>query len=72
MKTLLEQKSVLKALEYLEKDDERTLAELMELCIIPAPSNDEGKRAEYAKRKFEEIGLQDVYIDEVLNVHGGC
>ena len=41
---------------------------LLELAQIPAPSNDEGKRAEYVKNKLESWGAEGVYIDEALNV----
>ena len=41
---------------------------LLELAKIPAPSNDEGKRAEYCKNKLESWGAEGVYIDEALNV----
>ena len=41
---------------------------LLELAQIPAPSNDEGKRAEHVKNKLESWGAEGVYIDEALNV----
>ena len=70
MKSLLKCKDVLKALDYIKSDDDRTLYELLELCKIPAPSHDEEKRAEYVRNKFEEIGLDDIFIDEVNNTYG--
>lgn len=41
---------------------------LLELAQIPAPSNQEEKRAEFCKNKLESWGGQGVYIDEALNV----
>lgn len=38
------------------------------LCRIPAPSHQEGKRAEYIKNWLEEKGCKGVFIDEALNV----
>ena len=39
-----------------------------ELCMIPAPSHHEEKRAEYCKARLEEWGAVGVYIDDALNV----
>ncbi len=41
---------------------------LCTLAKIPAPSNDEGLRAEFVKNWLEGIGAKDVYIDDALNV----
>ena len=41
---------------------------LLELARIPAPSNDEEKRAQYCKEKLESWGAEGVYIDDALNV----
>ena len=41
---------------------------LLELAKIPAPSNQEEKRAAYCKEKLESWGARGVYIDEALNV----
>lgn len=70
MKRLMENKRVREALEYIRWDDERTLRELLEMCVIPAPSYHEKEKAEYVKRKFEEIGLESVRMDEIWNVTG--
>jgi acetylornithine deacetylase/succinyl-diaminopimelate desuccinylase-like protein len=58
------------ALSYIRRDAERTFGEQLEMCEIPAPSFQEKKRAAYVKNKFEEIGLENVYLDEVGNVLG--
>src|SRR5207247_7168400 len=36
----------------------------------PAPTGAEGRRAAHGAELFREVGLQDVLIDEVGNVHG--
>ena len=41
---------------------------LLELARIPAPSNQEEKRAAFCKEVLERWGGQGVYIDEALNV----
>lgn len=70
MKKLMNHEKVRAALEYIRKDDERTLGELLEMCVIPAPSYHEKEKAEYVKKKFEQIGLSDVQMDDIWNVTG--
>jgi len=70
MKRLLDKNCVVDALQYIKEDNERTFQELLEMCQIPAPSYQEKEKAEYVMRKFKEIGLQDVHMDEVYNVFG--
>ena len=41
---------------------------LLELARIPAPSNQEERRAEFCKTWLERMGAEGVYIDEALNV----
>ena len=41
---------------------------LRKLCIIPAPSHHEEKRAEFCKNFLEECGAENVYIDSAKNV----
>ena len=70
MEELLRCEDVQKALQFLQEDDERTLQEHLEMCQIPAPSYEEGEKAEYVRKKMVETGLSDVHIDEVGNVLG--
>jgi tripeptide aminopeptidase len=42
----------------------------MELIRVPAPPFGEGKRAEWLRDRFVQLGLQDVEIDKVGNVIG--
>ena len=53
---------------YITENTELMYATLKELCLIPAPSHFEHKRAEYCKNWLEKIGAKGVYIDEALNV----
>lgn len=39
-----------------------------ELCLIPAPSYFEDRRAEYILKYFKDAGIDNAYIDEVKNV----
>ena len=70
MERLCEDQLIYKALEYIKKDDERTLCELLEMCQISAPSYMEKKKADYVLNKFQEIGLSNVHMDEIWNVFG--
>ncbi len=54
--------------EYVSENKEFLLQTLKELCLIPAPSHHEEKRAEYCKKWLENAGAKGVYIDEALNV----
>lgn len=70
MDELLKCTDVQEALQFLREDDERTLREHLEMCQIPAPSYEEGEKAEYVRKKMVDAGLSDVHIDEVGNVLG--
>jgi cell division protein FtsW (lipid II flippase)/acetylornithine deacetylase/succinyl-diaminopimelate desuccinylase-like protein len=70
VKRLLEHAGVQAALSYIRQDAERTFGEQLEMCEIPAPSFQEGTRADYVKNKFEKIGLEQVHVDEAGNVLG--
>ena len=70
MDKLLRYNGVQEALKFLREDDERTLQEHLEMCQIPAPSYEEGEKAEYVRKKMVDAGLSDVHVDEVGNVLG--
>ncbi len=53
--------------EYIEKNKNGMYSLLRELCLIPAPSNDEGGRAEFVKERLKSWGIES-YIDPALNV----
>src|SRR5215218_4616580 len=62
--------SVKAALEYIKSIESQTIEEQIRLTEIPSPTFKEGKRAEYFKQRFTEIGLKNVRIDKVGNVIG--
>lgn len=54
-------------IEKFVKENENLAYELLkELCLIPAPSFHEEKRAEYCVEKFKEMGF-DAYVDSAKN-----
>ena len=55
-------------LKYIEAHKDEAFELLVELAQIPAPSNQEKKRAEFIKNWLEAQGAEGVYIDEALNV----
>ncbi len=55
-------------LKYIEAHKDEAFELLVELAQIPAPSNQEEKRAEFIKNWLEAQGAEGVYIDEALNV----
>ncbi len=61
---------VQKALKFIEKDHERTVDQQIELCMIPAPTFHEEKKAERFKEMLVEAGLEEVTITPYGNVTG--
>ena len=53
---------------FITENTEDLYKTLKELCLIPAPSHHEDKRAEYCKAWLEKNGCSGVYIDSALNV----
>lgn len=53
---------------YMDQHREEAFALLLELAQIPAPSNQEQKRAEFCLEWLARQGAEGVYIDEALNV----
>ena len=58
------------ARHHIERTDEVTLARQAALSAIPAPTGAETQRAARTAELFREVGLRDVVIDQVGNVHG--
>ncbi len=67
---LLGHERVRAARHHIERTDQATLARQAALSAIPAPTGAEAQRAARTAELFREIGLRDVFIDEVGNVHG--
>ena len=57
-----------KAEAYLEECRQEAVDLLIQLAQIPAPSNQEEKRAVFCREWLEKNGAQGVYVDEALNV----
>lgn len=55
-------------LDYIEIHRQEAYDLLIELAQIPAPSNQEEKRAQFCKNWLEQQGAKGVYIDDALNV----
>jgi tripeptide aminopeptidase len=68
--TLLQTPSVKDALEFIEKDNSHTVAQQVEFTAIPAPTFEEHERGEYFLKQFNELGLQNVRVDQHGNVFG--
>ena len=62
--------TVKKALDLALAEVDRGLKEQVEICEIPAPTFDEGKRAAALVERLKAYGLKDVTIDEIGNVIG--
>ncbi len=54
--------------EYIKENEGFLFETLRDLCLIPAPSGKEEKRAAFCKKWLEKIGAKGVYIDDALNV----
>jgi acetylornithine deacetylase/succinyl-diaminopimelate desuccinylase-like protein len=67
---LLASPTLSKMLDDLKADDARTLAEQRVIAEIAAPPFQERARAEYCRKRFAELGLQETAIDAAGNVIG--
>lgn len=61
---------VSRAFHYFETHADAITEEQIRICAIPAPPFGEQERAEYLARKFAELGLTEVEIDEEGNCLG--
>ena len=61
---------VARALRFFESKAEAITEEQIRICSIPASPFGEQERAEYLSRKFSELGLTEVEIDEEGNCLG--
>ncbi|MCZ8515230.1 M20/M25/M40 family metallo-hydrolase [Paenibacillus filicis] len=57
-------------LEFIQSDNDQTLADQIEITEIPAPPFKEEVRAEYFKKRLEALGLLDARMDREGNVYG--
>lgn len=61
---------VQQGLAYIKEHLDDSVEEQIEFCLIEAPTYHEEGRAQRLKEKFEEIGIENVSIDENNNVDG--
>src|ERR1041385_169466 len=61
---------VARALRFFETHADEITEEQIRICSIPASPFGEQERAEYLSRKFSELGLTEVEIDEEGNCLG--
>lgn len=61
---------VKEALSFLKEDNDNTTKDQIDITSIPAPTFQEDVRGEEFVRRFKELGLEDVYVDDVGNVIG--
>lgn len=59
-----------KIADYVDKNKDAMLQDWLEAMQIPGKSREEQKRTAWFEKKFKEIGLNDVFVDEVGNVSG--
>lgn len=67
---LMSSPEVARALLSFETNAERITEEHIRICSVPASPFGEQERAEYLRRKFSELGLTEVEIDEEGNCLG--
>ena len=67
---LMRDPAVARALAWVEAHAAQVAEEAVRICEIPAPTFEEAERATYVRRRFGELGLQDVTIDPAGNARG--
>lgn len=65
---VLEDERVIKLMSFLKEDHDRLVDEQCGIALVEAPPLFERKRAEQMARKFADLGLTDVCVDDALNV----
>ena len=68
--TLSQQPAVRQALDFIQKNEAKTVANTKAINAIPAPTFEEGNRARDYAERFKALGLDQVHIDEAGNVMG--
>ena len=67
---LLSSAEVARALRFFETNADAITGEHIRICSIPASPFNEQERAEYLSKKFSELGLSEVEVDEEGNCLG--
>ncbi|QHO74194.1 peptidase M20 [Bradyrhizobium sp. CCBAU 051011] len=68
LEAILANPKIVKTLDDIKADDERTFAEQKRITEIPAPPFKEKVRAEYYQKRMQELGFKDASIDAEGNV----
>jgi len=68
LEAILNSPKIVKALDDIKADDERTFAEQKRITEIAAPPFKEKVRAEFYQKRMQELGLKDASIDAEGNV----
>ena len=67
---LLKQPEVQESFKFIDSEIDNVTNEQIRICEIPAPPFCEQERALYFQRRFNELGLTDVHIDQEGNCLG--
>ncbi|WP_442597841.1 M20/M25/M40 family metallo-hydrolase [Neobacillus sp. D3-1R] len=67
---VLKQQAVKVGLDFLKADNENTVKEQVHLTEIAAPTFQEEVRGEFFQKRFKELGLENVRVDQHGNVYG--
>jgi tripeptide aminopeptidase len=62
--------SIRQALDFIEKNEAKTVANARAINALPAPTFEEGKRASDFAERLKALGLDQVQFDEAGNVMG--
>jgi acetylornithine deacetylase/succinyl-diaminopimelate desuccinylase-like protein len=68
LEAILANPKIVKTLDDIKADDERTFAEQKRITEIPAPPFKEKIRAEFYQKRMQELGFKDASIDAEGNV----
>jgi acetylornithine deacetylase/succinyl-diaminopimelate desuccinylase-like protein len=70
MRTLMQREDVVRATNAIDADHDAIIAQWRTITEIPAPSGQEGKRADAIEALLRGYGLEDVHRDSAGNVMG--
>src|SRR5215207_6468018 len=70
VRNLLSSAEVARALRFFETNAEAITDEQIRICSIPASPFNEQERAGYLSKRFSELGLSEVEVDEEGNCLG--
>ena len=68
--TLLDRPEIQETFEFIDSEIDNITDEQIRICEIPAPPFGEHDRAKYFQRRFNELGLTEVHIDQEGNCLG--